>query len=195
MKKNLFLFTILFISCVSEKKLNNQELCSVLTELHIQDQFYRGLPEMEDPFFSVLDSLISANNYTRKEYVKLPKETQLNFGKIARQISDKKERILKKEEDSLLRLQKEIDYQTTERLLKIVKNQGFPNMEELNCENYAAPFLIFGHAPEKYWDKISKVIEKEKQAGRIGEGDYKYIKWHISGRKDNQIDQIQIKVN
>ena len=75
------------------------------------------------------------------------------------------------------------DIETTESLIKIVKKYGFPDIEKLNCEGYAAPFLIFGHSPEKYWKQIGNIIEKERQAGRMVSGDYEYIKWHINGRE------------
>ncbi|WP_430409992.1 hypothetical protein [Kordia sp.] len=193
--KKIILLLLVLASCKTAKKLNNSELCDVLSNLHLQDQFYRGMQELEDPFFMVLDSLMDINNLSRSEYAKLPQNEQLAFGKIARKIADTKPKISKAEEDSLMVLQKELDYKTTEKLLEIVKKYGFPDTEKLECENYAAPFLIFGHAPKKYWKEIDKVIEKEKLANRIGEGDYKYIKWHIGGRKDNEIDQIQIQVN
>lgn len=193
--KKILLLLIVFISCNAEKKMTDSELCSVLSNLHLQDQYYRGLEELEDPFFFVLDSLMGANNLSRSEYAKLPKEEQLAFGKIARKITDSKPKISEQKQDSLMRLQKELDYKTTEKLLGIVKKYGYPDTEKLKCENYAAPFLIFGHSPQKYWKEIDNIIEKEKLAGRIVEGDYKYIKWHIGGRKDNEIDQIQIQVN
>ncbi|QHI38684.1 hypothetical protein IMCC3317_40780 [Kordia antarctica] len=193
--KKIILLILVLASCKTGEKLNNSELCGVLSNLHLQDQFYRGMQELEDPFFMVLDSLMDVNNLSRSEYAKLSEKEQLAFGKIARKIADTKPKISKVEEDSLMVLQKELDYKTTEKLLEIVKKYGFPDTEKLKCENYAAPFLIFGHAPKKYWKEIDKVIEKEKLANRIGEGDYKYIKWHIGGRKDNEIDQIQIQVN
>ncbi|WP_156169078.1 MULTISPECIES: hypothetical protein [Kordia] len=194
MKKIIVLFIIL-ISCKTEKKMTNSELCNELSNLHLQDQYYRGLQELEDPFFVVLDSLMGVNNLSHSEYANLPEEKQLKFGKIARKIADTKPKILPQAQDSLMNLQKEIDYKTTKSLLQIVNKYGYPNITELECENYAAPFLIFGHAPKKYWKEIDKLIEKEKKAGRIGQGDYKYIKWHIGGRKDDETDQIQIQVN
>lgn len=193
--KKIILLLLVLASCKTEKKLDNSELCVVLSNLHMQDQFYRGMQELEDPFFMVLDSLMDVNNLSRSEYAKLPEKEQLAFGEIARRITDTKPKISKIEEDSLMTLQKELDYKTTEKLLEIVKQYGFPDMEKLKCENYAAPFLVFGHSPQKYWKEIEKVIEKEKLAGRIGEGDYKYIKWHIGGRKDDETNKIQIQVN
>ncbi|WP_298514978.1 hypothetical protein [uncultured Kordia sp.] len=194
MKKLLLLF-ILFIACNSVKKMTDTELCTELSNLYFQDQYYRGLQEMEDPFFSVLDSLMTANNLSRSEYANLPEKEQLAFGKIARKIADKKPSLSKREQDSLMNLQKEIDFKTTKSLLQIVEKYGFPDIEKLQCDSYSAPFLIFGHAPKKYWKEIEVLIEREKKAGRITQGDYNYIKWHIGGRKDEEIKQIQIQVN
>ena len=194
MKKIIILF-ILTASCNSTKKMTDAELCNELSNLHFQDQYYRGLQEMEDPFFSVLDSLMTANNLSRSEYADLPQSEQLAFGKIARKIANNKPSLSEREKDSLMILQKEIDFKTTESLIKIVKTHGFPDTEKLKCENYAAPFLIFGHAPKKYWKEIEVLIDREKKAGRITQGDYNYIKWHIGGRKDEEIKQIQIQVN
>lgn len=198
MKKIILIALVVVAACGTHKKKfsTHNELCNTLIGLHFKDQEYRGLEIMQDPFFGVLDSLIGASGMSRQEYTKVSREEQLDFGRRAKAISENMDRITKSEEDSLMRLQQKLDIENTKTLIAIVKERGFPNMQELNCNGYAAPFLVFGHAPEKFWPEIDKLIEKEKKKGRIGEGDYKYIKWHINGRKGTLgKGEIQIGVN
>ena len=47
------------------------------------------------------------------------------------------------------------------------------------------PTILLIHSQKKYWDTIDKIIEREYKIGNIGKCDYGYIKWHLSGRKEN----------
>ncbi|TXD49767.1 hypothetical protein [Polaribacter sp. IC073] len=143
---------------------------------------------MEDSFFKVFDSIIEKEGISKKEYIKFSKEKQLSYGKKIRKIVNLLKDKNQKKQDSLMSLQIDLDNQNTEKLIKIIEEYGFPDKEKLNCKEYIAPFLVFVHSQEKYWKKIEKVINIEKNKGRISQGDYDYIMWHLNGRKGSPIN-------
>ncbi len=166
---------------------NSENICETLSIMYKKDQKYRGLEFVQDPIFSILDSLKEAKGIDKMEYAKWPKDAQLKFGKMAREIADKSKYTSKREIDSMMLLQEKIDAKNTVELIQIVKDYGFPNLEKLQCKVYSAPFLIFGHSPKAYWKEIKMLIEDEYKKGNISDGDYDYILWHISGREGDPI--------
>ena len=161
---------------------NDAELCTLLNEMYQSDQSIRTLPELTDPFFEILDSIRFANDLHREAYMNLSKEEQLAWGKIAREIANKRPKASKQTRDSLWRIQSEIDRQNTKLLIDITKKRGWVSKAELGCEAYIAPVIIFRHAPREFWPEIRPLIEKEFAEKRMGEGDYGFIDNHIKGR-------------
>ncbi|CAL2083113.1 hypothetical protein [Tenacibaculum dicentrarchi] len=185
MNKTLtFLFSLIILSSCQEKKNfeNKDELCKIIVGIIESDQKYRGLPEMEDPFFSVLDSLRKVNNIEVKDYANLSREQQLEWGKKAREISDKISQTSKHKQDSLMRLQIEIDNHNTELLIDIVKEKGWITENTLECKENVSTWIIFRHSQTKYWTEIREIIEKEKAKKRINDFEYEMIDNHIKGR-------------
>jgi hypothetical protein len=184
--KNIILTLIISLTILSCKKENNYEndaeLCSILAEMIESDQSFRNLPELTDPFFEILDSIRSANNLTREVYSNLTTEEQLNWGKIAREIAEKRPKGSKKVRDSLWEIQSEIDNKNTKLLIEITKKRGWVSKEGLGCSEYIAPVIIFRHAPQEYWEEIKPLINKEYAEKRMGNGDYEFIDNHLRGR-------------
>lgn len=178
----LSILTIIF-SCKKEKKYENDaELCALLSEMIISDQNIRELPELTDPFFGILDSIRSANNLPREVYTKLSKEEQLNWGKVAREIANKRNEGPKKVRDSLWEIQSKIDVKNTKLLIDIIKKRGWVSKKQLGCAEYISPMIIFRHAPEEFWEELRPLIEKEYAEKRMGSGCYGIIDNHIRGR-------------
>ena len=178
----LFLFT-LFLSCKKENNYENDaELCALLSEMDISDQSIRKLPELTDPFFEILDSIRSANDLPREVYTKLSKEEQLNWGKLAKGIAEKRPGGSLKVIDSLWKIQSEIDRKNTKLLIDIVKKRGWVSKNQLGCTEYISPMMIFRHAPEEFWNEIRPLIEKEYSEKRMGSDCYGIIDNHIRGR-------------
>jgi len=184
--RNILLTLIISITILSCKKENNYkndaELCSILAEMIESDQSIRNLPELTDPFFEILDSIRSVNNLTREVYSNLSKEEQLNWGKFAREIAEKRPKGSKKVRDSLWEIQSEIDKKNTKLLIDITKKRGWVSKKELGCTEYIAPVIIFRHAPEEFWDEIKPLIDKEYAEKRMGSGGYGFINNHLRGR-------------
>lgn len=179
----IFVLSILLSSCANENKnLNKKELCEILIELDLNDQKYRGMAEMNNPFFDVLDSLQSANNLTLKDYGKLPKEKQLEYGAKAKFIADKKPKFPKKIKDSLMRLQIELDNINTEKLIEIVKINGWPIKDGFRCDKEIGTNIIFRHSQEQYWIEIQALIDIELKEKRMSKGVYNLIDNHLKGR-------------
>jgi hypothetical protein len=184
---------IILSSCQEKNKYEDKdELCRILGEITANDQKYRGLPEMTDPFFNVLDSLRTANNMSKEDYGNLSRNEQLEWGKRTRAISEKINRISKKEQDSLMNLQIEIDNKNTKLLMDIIREKGWVYKNELGCEEYVSAWIVFRHSQSEYWNEIREIIEKEKAEKRIGDGDYKMIDNHIKGRP--MLDDLNITI-
>ncbi|OQD42777.1 hypothetical protein BUL40_09680 [Croceivirga radicis] len=175
--------SIIFLSCKKENNYENDtELCTILAEMIETDQSIRKLPELNDPFFEILDSIRKANNLTLEIYSNLSTEEQLKWGKIAREIAEKRPKGSKKVRDSLWQIQTEIDRKNTKLLIDITKKRGWVSKDGLGCTEYIAPVIIFRHAPEEYWEKIKPLIDKEYAEKRMGSGDYEFIDNHLRGR-------------
>lgn len=84
--------------------------------------------------------------------------------------------------DSIWKLQTQIDEINTKLLIDITKKRGWVSREELGCEEYIAPWVIFRHSPKKYWKEIRPLIEKEYAEKRMVVGDYMMIDNHLKGR-------------
>lgn len=184
--RNILLTLIISITILSCKKENNYEndaeLCSILAEMIESDQRIRNLPELTDPFFEILDSIRTENNLTREVYTNLSKEEQLNWGKIAREIAEKRPKGAKKVRDSLWEIQSQIDNKNTKLLIDITKKRGWVSKDGLGCTEYISPMIIFRHAPEKFWKELKPLIDKEYNEKRMEKSTHGFIDNHLRGR-------------
>jgi len=180
---NLFFFLIILSSCQEKKKYDDRDqLCKVLGEMTINDQKYRGLPEMIDPFFRVLDSLQEVNNISNADYGKLTTEEQLEWGRKARAISEKIPQMSEQKQDSLMQLQIKLDNINTELLIDVTKEIGWVSKQSLGCKEYVSTWIVFRHSQSQYWKEIREIIEKEKAGGELLPNEYNIIDNHIKGR-------------
>lgn len=127
MKKTFIILvvSIFLFKCKNEINYENDaELCEILAVMLESDQRIRKLPEMANPFFKIMDSIRTANNLTTEDYAKLPGQEQLNWGKIGREIADKKPKTPKKIIDSLWVIQHKIDKKNTLLLIDIIRKRG-----------------------------------------------------------------------
>ena len=175
--------SVFFLSCKKENKYENDaELCVILAKMIESDQEIRNLPEINDPFFGILDSLRTVNNLTRETYSNLSDTEKLSWGKIAREIAEKRPKGSKRVRDSLWEIQTEIDRKNTKLLIEITKKRGWLSKDDLGCTEYIAPVIIFRHAPKEFWEEIKPLIDKEYAEKRMGSGDYGFIDNHLRGR-------------
>jgi hypothetical protein len=186
----LIALLILSISCKSskEKKYSNEEICKLISDLIVHDQKYRGNKIIVDPFFAVLDSIKQSEGLSNEMYGQFSTEKQLEYGRKARAIVNKRTQISNNLIDSLMILQENLDNKNTEILLKITKDIGYPNIDSLPCKK--SPDLIFLHSQPKYFKEIKLLITKELAKGRINDFQYKMILRHIGGRKENNLDKV-----
>lgn len=180
--KLLFILSCFTILCKGQVR-DSEDLCAKLVKMYEQDQLYREMEEVEDPFFRVFDSIRHLEGISREDYMKYSKNQQLEYGKRIRGIVNEMNLKNQNKLDSLMMIQKKIDIQNTRALLDIISKDGFPDFKKLNCDGYAAPFLIFVHSPEEFWSEIETAIKKELKYNRMTTGDYEYIMWHLKGRK------------
>jgi hypothetical protein len=188
MKKIFFIMVlVVFVSCktnkTQEKEMTKEEICEFINRLNTDDQKYRGLPIMTDPFFFILDSISLADGLTKSQYAKLPTKTQLEYGKRARAIAETYPKPDKKIIDSLMNLQIELDNKNTEDLIWFMKRYGFPNQEIDGLPCKKMPGIIFRHSQEQYWDEIREVMKKSYEEGRFEKTHYGFILDHINHRK------------
>lgn len=92
------------------------------------------------------------------------------------------------QKDSLWKIQTQKDIKNTKILIEIIKERGWFNKKDLNCDAAVPPALIFRHSPEEYFNIISKLIKTENKAGRMSTGDYVFIENHLKGRPDFSIE-------
>jgi len=200
--KNILLTFIISLTILSCKKENNfeddKELCGILAEMIQSDQRIRNLPELTDPFFEILDSIRTANNLTQEVYSNLSNEEQLSWGKIAREIAEKRPKGSKKVRDSLWDIQEEIDKKNTKLLIEITKKRGWVSKDGLGCTEYISPMIIFRHAPEEFWEEIRPLIKREYEEGKMNSATYGFIENHLDGRPlldlEKKINNSKIKV-
>lgn len=175
----LFLF---FSSCQKvnqAEKFQNENLCEILIEIWENDQRYRAI--IQDPFFKILDSIRDSQEISLEEYAAYPKEQRLEYGRIAREIANQRKiEFTKKDRDSIMQLQIQLDNENTELLIKIIETRGLPNEQNSQCEKF--PGHIFVHSQPMYWNKIKEIIDVEKANGNMDSGQYKIIMYHLEGR-------------
>ena len=152
------------------------------------DQKIRGMPKLSGSFFEIFDSIRKANNLTKEIYIKLSEKEQLEWGKVARKIANKRPEQSKKELDSLWGIQTELDNHNTELLINIVKKRGWVDKTSLNCKEYAATWVIFRHSQEKYWNEIRPLIEKAYKEKKLGGMEYTMIDNQLKGRPSLKFD-------
>ncbi|EDP94823.1 hypothetical protein U8527_07885 [Kordia algicida OT-1] len=87
----------------------------------------------------------------------------------------------KKVIDSVWVLQRKLDDSNTEKLLKLTKKYGWLSDERVNCPKLNI-WLLFRHSDKKYYKEILQVIEKEYNAKRLNDFQYKLIKDHVTGK-------------
>ena len=104
--------------------------------------------------------------------------------------NDQKYRVHDSMTDSLWVLQTEIDNYNCRQLIKIVEKRGWPDKERYNCDKPPGGVVIFRHAPEEFFPKIEKLIKSEYLAGRMGAGDYNFIKNHLEGRPMTNMEDL-----
>jgi hypothetical protein len=85
------------------------------------------------------------------------------------------------------------DAEHTKRLIEITKKYGFPTVKRIQkyyekdfVDSEFNPFLIFIHAPKKYFDEIENLMRVELEEDRISRCHWGYLLWHINGRKSIQ---------
>ncbi|WPY97624.1 hypothetical protein [Christiangramia sp. OXR-203] len=83
------------------------------------------------------------------------------------------------------------DDKFTELMIDISNKYGYPSLKRIN-KYYDGivppefdPTILLIHSRKKYWSEINTMVEREFKNGNMGKCDYGYIKWHISGRKEN----------
>jgi len=158
LKITLASLTILVYACSTAQNSiqdNNSyegaNLCKLIEQMNDKDQEKRAL--IQDPFFSILDSLWTANGLTFEEYQKIPREEQLEYGKKARKIANTTFQLQSPaQQDSIMNLQVQLDNENTELLIDIIEKRGFPNEKNCDCEEF--PGMIFVHSQTQYWEKI-----------------------------------------
>lgn len=191
----ILLISVSILSCKQANKYENDtELCLILAKMIESDQRIRKLPELKDPFFAILDSIQSVNNLTKEMYSNLSEEEQLNWGKIAREIAEKKPKGSKKVRDSLWKVQSRIDRKNTELLIEITRKRGWVSKKQLGCTEYISPMIIFRHAPKEFWEEIRPLIKKEYEEKRMESATYGFIENHINGRPFLDLEN-KIKIN
>jgi hypothetical protein len=159
------------------------ELCRELYDIVVSDQKYRGSNiSINEEYPRLLDSLILSKGISKDTFSDISKAQEAEFrSQVLRLIIEKsKPKML--ESDSLRLLQNLIDDENTARLIRIVKERGWLTAEKLECQEKFQPVLIFRHAPQKYWEEIRELIEKEKSAKRLSEYEYYLIDNHLKGR-------------
>ena len=183
------IISITFFNCKKENNFENDtELCKILGKMTEDDQKIRGMPILSDPFFEIMDSIRTANKLTKEIYTNLSTKEQLEWGKVGRKIAEKIPKNSKKQIDSLWNIQTKLDNKNTKLLIEIVKKRGWVDKVSLNCEEYAAPWVIFRHSQEKYWNEIRPLIEKAYKEKKLGGMEYTMIDNQLKGRPSFNFD-------
>jgi hypothetical protein len=183
----IYIMTLFFFSCEKENNYEGTKLCLTINDINEKDQRYRSRNELVDPIFEILDSLRTAENITKEDYIKYTIEEQLAYGKRARRIADQKKSNTKAA-DSLMKLQIVLDNENTETLIDIIKIRGYPNEDNSPCNVF--PGGVFIHSQEKYWKEIRALIEKEYKEKRMKKPNYEFVLYHINGRKSSDRDRM-----
>lgn len=198
MKKSLLItvtsLTVIIVCCRSknindnQNKIEKNKICELIVEMQEDDQKYRGMSIMRDPFYEILDSIILNQGISHQEYGNLSKDQQQEYGRRARKIADDRPHTSQKIKDSLMILQKALDNKNTEMLIRIIKANGYPQKDSLPCKKQ--PDIIFRHSDDKYWEEIKLIINEEYKKGRINDAYYGFILNHIGGRKESDYNKL-----
>jgi hypothetical protein len=183
MKKKIVLFLIItLISCEEKEKYSDQKVCSLLSKMYEEDQKTRNLPEFIQyslEFSEMLDSIKLKKNLTDKQFNSLDENKQNELRDSVKNLLDNR---FETNWDSLVKRQNQVDEKNTKILIDIISYKGWPNTDSLNCVKGGPPVLIFRHAPEKYFDTIRTIIEKEYKEKRMAFNNYWFIDNHLQGR-------------
>lgn len=136
--------------------------------------------------------------YSQKDkIVKKALTDELKSELNAIKISDRKHRLYiiknrdnltETEIDSLWVLQSFIDLENTSKVLEIIEEFGY--LSNSNAETNFPMHIVLMHTPKVLIDTVYKVINKEKEAGRIIKSSYGMIKWHLDGRREIKLKQF-----
>lgn len=78
----------------------------------------------------------------------------------------------------------------TERMIEITNKYGFPSGERLkkitNDSVNFNPIILLIHSPQEFSEELIKIVEYERNKGRIKKCDYGYLLWHLKGRSNFQ---------
>lgn len=180
---SILILPIFIIGFVFESYGSNDDLCDVLYEMSLDDQRYRGTTDkISDYYPKILDSLILDKGFTKKEFNSLPENQQGKLKQRAFSLAGKQLKPMMVQNDSLRELQLELDAKNTLKLIEITKKHGWQTSKSLGCDQRFRTVLIFRHAPEKYWNEIRDLIDKERNEKRMSGYEYYVIDNHLKGR-------------
>lgn len=101
--------------------------------------------------------------------------------------SNRRDKLTKKEMDSLWNLQDKIDFKNTLRLIEITKTYGYISSSNTNVK--FPSHAVFMHTPEKLKKVVSRLIDNQHELGNVGSF-YGWIKWHLNGRNELDINDF-----
>jgi len=198
---NKFYFAIVSLiivsSCSKEYlfKRDSKKIAVKLYSMLESDQALRNNIKFIDFYYGqinishIIDSLTWADNKSKLDSLLKIKNVLLNsksfaLNKIKKQDFDN---AVKRNEKAM----RFIDSINVIELLKVTKKYGFPSHDRLLNELGSntdrkmtrSPHLIFVHTPQKYINKVRKIVTKEYLNGRLGKSACSHIFWHLNGRK------------
>lgn len=197
---SIIIIVLLFESCKTNKKTpfkKNSDLCEVLVKMNYDDQVNRLLLTEEkkwygDLFHSLLDSLeINVQEFRAFSEEKKAKYRSDIKDKIKLQPNKPLTEQDIKRNDSLWKVQIKLDNINTELLIGIIKERGYPNKDNCDCElinNYVDDGLIgviFRHSQPKYFNEIRALVTIEHNQGRMSLKTYEFIIDHLNGRPNS----------
>lgn len=105
-----------------------------------------------------------------------------NDQKYRSYISKNKQTLIKSDQDSLWKLQTNIDTYNINRLVQLIEEFGYFDSSNSNIK--APIFIFFMHTPKDMKDKVSNLIHSEYENGKIDKASYGMILWHLEGRPE-----------
>lgn len=192
-----YCFLFLFVSCKKDKDtLLAENLNSVSTKIHqmiLLDQNVRKSIEYLRFFFGkktlIREDYLSEWGMSKKTdslyFLNYHNPDNIKYPRIQR--LDYKEAI--KEYDKAMFI---IDSLNTVELINLTKKYGFPGYDRMKklaelkniqlTSKIKSPVLIFVHSPNRFFNQLAKLIEKEFLKGNIDCRQCSYIFWHLNGR-------------
>ena len=179
MKKIIFALLLIsnlnpIFSQTNKEQLFKQDIDSIMDHLRFSYQYDQAMREyilyktFDKSIIDSVENLENSTNYILSHNFKTNKSKEIwkdfinpadeKFTKLMIDISDK------------------YGYPSLKRIKKYYKRELLP---EFN------PTILLIHSNKKYWKKIDEIVDREFKIGNIGKCDYGYIKWHLSGRKQN----------